>query len=228
MMEFVLLDLDDTILDFHASEHAALQKTLGQFGLEPSESVCSRYSAINKAYWEMLERNEITRTQLRPGRFQDLFREYGVPADPMEVASTYEKNLSEGIFFLPGARQVLPKLSEKYRLYIVSNGNLHVQRGRLANSGILPYFQDRFISEEMGAAKPDPVFFQNAFARIPNFDPARAIIVGDSLTSDVLGGLQAGIATCWVRLPGRKTREDIVPDHTISALSELPELLETL
>lgn len=228
MIEFVLLDLDDTILDFKLSEHTALQQTLGQFGLTPTEEVCSRYSAINKSFWEMLERKEITRAQLRPGRFEVLFQEYGLEADPMEVANCYEKNLSSGHFLLPGAEDALKILSQHYKLYIVSNGNLHVQRGRLQHSGILPYFQGCFISEEMGASKPDPLFFQNAFARIPDFDPNRAIIVGDSLTSDILGGIQAGIATCWVRLPGRKEREDIRPDHTISALFELPALLKTL
>lgn len=228
MIEFVLLDLDDTILDFKLSEHTALQQTLGQFGLTPTEEVCSRYSAINKSFWEMLERKEITRAQLRPGRFEVLFQEYGLEADPMEVANCYEKNLSSGHFLLPGAEDALKILAQHYKLYIVSNGNLHVQRGRLQHSGILPYFQGCFISEEMGASKPDPLFFQNAFARIPDFVPSRAIIVGDSLTSDILGGIQAGISTCWVRLPGRKEREDIRPDYTISALSELPALLKTL
>lgn len=228
MIEFVLLDLDDTILDFKLSEHTALQQTLGQFGLTPTEEVCSRYSAINKSFWEMLERKEITRAQLRPGRFEVLFKEYGLEADPMEVANCYEKNLSSGHFLLPGAEDALKILAQHYKLYIVSNGNLHVQRGRLQHSGILPYFRGCFISEEMGASKPDPLFFQNAFARIPDFDPSRAIIVGDSLTSDILGGIQAGISTCWVRLPGRKEREDIRPDYTISALFELPALLKTL
>ena len=88
MIRFLLLDLDDTILDFRASERAALQKTLGLFGLEPTEEVCRRYSAINKTYWEMLERNEITRAQLRPGRFSTLFEEYGLQVDPLAVATT--------------------------------------------------------------------------------------------------------------------------------------------
>ena len=228
MIEFVLLDLDDTILDFKMAEHTALQQTLGQFGLDPTEEICSRYSDINKSFWEMLERKEITRAQLRPGRFEVLFRENGIAVDPAEVANCYEKNLSRGHFFLPGAKEALKDLAKDYKLYIVSNGNLHVQSGRLQHSGILPYFQGCFISKEMGASKPDPLFFQNAFARIPGFDPSRAIIVGDSLTSDILGGIQAGIATCWVKLPGRKEREDIVPDYTISALCELHALLKTL
>ena len=148
MIKFLLLDLDDTILDFRASEHAALLKTLGQFGLEPTEEVCQRYSVINKHYWEMLERKEITRAQLRPGRFSALFHEYGLQVDPMAVATTYEANLAAGAYFLPGAKETLAELAKHYPLYIVSNGNLHVQQGRLHASGILTYFQDCFISEQ--------------------------------------------------------------------------------
>ncbi len=228
MIEFLLIDLDDTILDFKMAERVALGKTLSQFGLTPTEEICLRYSAINKAHWEMLERKEITRAQLRPGRFEVLFKEYGKEVDAVACANTYEGNLSQGCFFLPGAREVLPILAENYKLYIVSNGNLHVQQGRLRHAEILPYFDGCFISEEMGASKPDPIFFKNCFARIPDFDPSRAMIVGDSLTSDILGGIRAGIATCWVNPQGLSHPEDVRPDHQIRALSELPQLLSKL
>lgn len=228
MIEFLLLDLDDTILDFKMAERIALGKTLQQFGLDPTEEVCARYSVINKAHWEMLERKEITRAQLRPGRFQMLFSEHGREVDADACAHQYEKNLSQQHPFLPGAWETLPSLAEKYKLYIVSNGNLHVQKGRLKDSGILPYFQGCFISEEIGASKPDPLFFQNCFARIPGFDPKRAMIVGDSLTSDILGGIRAGIATCWINPRGLPHPEDVRPDYEIAALSQLPALLKNL
>jgi 2-haloacid dehalogenase len=228
VIEFLLLDLDDTILDFKKAEQVALGKTLQQFYLDPTPEVCARYSAINKSYWEMLERKEITREQLRPGRFEMLFKEYGMAVDAHACAREYEANLSQGCFFLPGARQTLPILAKKYKLYIVSNGNLHVQKGRLEGSGILPFFRDCFISEQMGAAKPHPVFFRNCFARIPDFDPTKAMIVGDSLTSDILGGKQAGILTCWVNPKGLPCPADLRPDYQIEALTQLPELLEQL
>lgn len=228
MLEFLLIDLDDTILDFKMAERVALSKTLAQFGLTPTDEVCLRYSAINKAHWEMLERKEITRAQLRPGRFEVLFKEYGMDVDAAQCANTYEGNLSQGSFFLPGAREVLPTLKEKYKLYIVSNGNLHVQQGRLRHAEILPYFDGCFISEEMGASKPDPIFFRNCFARIPDFEFSRAMIVGDSLTSDILGGIRAGIRTCWVNPQGLPHPEDVRPDYQIQALSQLPDLLSKL
>ncbi len=228
MIEFLLIDLDDTILDFKMAERNALGKTLQQFGLNPTPEVCARYSAINKTHWEMLERKEITRAQLRPRRFQMLFNEYSKEVDADACAHRYEQNLSQQHPFIPGAQEVLPELAKGYKLYIVSNGNLHVQKGRLRDSGILPYFQGCFISEEMGASKPDPVFFQNCFARIPDFDPKRAMIIGDSLTSDILGGIQAGISTCWVNPKGLPYPDKICPDHEICTLADLPALLKIL
>lgn len=227
-MEFVLLDLDDTILDFKKAEHIAIAKTLGNFGLEPTDQVIARYSAINKAHWEMLERKEITREQVLSGRFETLFREYGKTVDAKACTRAYEENLSIGHYFLPGVAETLPLLAQKYKLYIVSNGTMRVQQGRLKSANILRYFQGHFVSEQMGAAKPDPVFFQNCFAAIPGFDPSRTIIAGDSLTSDILGGIRAGIATCWVNTRNYAPREDIRPDYEIQSLSQLPGLLEAL
>ena len=131
MVEFLLLDLDDTILDFHKAEHIALSKTLRTLGLEPTEEVLARYSLINKAHWERLERKELTRPQVLLGRFETLFREYGIEVDPAKCASLYEENLSIRHYFLPGAEEALEALSKKYRLYLVSNGTARVQAGRL-------------------------------------------------------------------------------------------------
>ena len=118
--EFLLLDLDDTILDFHKAEYIALGKTLESFGLEPSEEVRARYSLINKAHWEQLERKELTREQVLVGRFGVLFSEYGIAVEPEACARRYEENLSVGHYFLPGAREALESLSRKYKLYMVN------------------------------------------------------------------------------------------------------------
>ena len=226
MVEFLFLDLDDTILDFHKAEHIALGKTFRGFGLEPTEEVMARYSLINKAHWERLERKELTREQVLVGRFAVLFGEYGIDVDPTLCARTYENNLSIGHYFLPGAYEAVEALSKKYKLYLASNGTAKVQAGRLASANISHFFQEIFISQEIGANQPDPAYFKRCFARIPDFDPAKAMIVGDSLTSDILGGIQAGIATCWVNPNGKPGREDIRPDYEIQALHQLEALLE--
>ena len=224
--EFLLIDLDDTILDFHKAEYIALGKTLESFGLAPSEQVRARYSLINKAHWERLERKELTREQVLVGRFGVLFSEYGITVDPRECARRYEQNLSVGHYFLPGAREALESLSRKYKLYMVSNGTARVQIGRLESADISHFFREIFISQQVGVNKPDKEFFTRCFAKIPDFDPEKAIIVGDSLTSDIQGGINAGIATCWVN-PGHKP-QTIPADYEIESLAQLEELLESL
>ena len=226
MLEFLFLDLDDTILDFHKAEYIAIRKTIASFGIDPTDEVCALYSRINKAHWERLERKELTREQVLVGRFATLFQEVGCDGDPEKCARRYEDFLSVGHYFLPGAEEALERLSKKYKLYLASNGTAKVQAGRLKSANISHYFEEIFVSQEIGANKPALEYFTRCFARIPGFDPARAMIVGDSLTSDILGGINAGIATCWVNpnhLPGR---EDIRPDYEIEALSQLEQLLE--
>ena len=227
MVEFLLLDLDDTILDFHKAEHIALSKTLRTLGLEPTEEVLARYSLINKAHWERLERKELTRPQVLLGRFETLFREYGIEVDPAKCASLYEENLSIGHYFLPGAEEALEALSKKYKLYLVSNGTARVQAGRLKSANISHFFEIIFVSQEVGADKPDITYFERVFARIEGFQKEKAIIVGDSLTSDIQGGINAGIRTCWVN-PKGKSVTNIVPDYQIESIAQLEALLETL
>ena len=228
MIEFLFLDLDDTILDFHKAERVALEKTLRSFGLEPTDTVLSRYSQINKAHWERLERKEITREFLLVSRFAQLMEEFSIEVIPERCARAYEQNLSVGHYFMPNAREAVESLSKKYKLYITSNGTSKIQAGRLESANINHFFRDIFISQDIGVNKPDREYFTRCFARIPDFDPAKAMIAGDSLTSDILGGKQAGIRTCWVNTDGKPPRRDIVPDYEIGSLSQLEGLLETL
>lgn len=228
MMEFLFLDLDDTILDFHKTERLAISRTFRSFGLEPTEQVLERYHVINRLHWERLERGELTRDQVLTGRFQMLFEELGIPAQPQAIAKGYEHNLGLGHYFLPGAKEALDTLRGKYRLFLASNGTASVQHSRLTSAGLYPYFEEVFVSQALGANKPSRAFFDACAARIPGYDPRKALMVGDSLTSDILGGINAGMKTCWVCPRGTQGRPDIVPDYRIEALSQLPELLKTL
>ena len=219
MFEYLFLDLDDTILDFQKAEHIALSKTLRSFGLEPEEYVLKRYNLINKAHWEALERKELTRDQVLLGRFQVLFEEMGITVDAEKVARAYEDNLSIGHYFMPGAEEAVEALSKKYKLYLASNGTAKVQAGRLKSANISRFFEQVFVSQELGANKPSLEYFEKCFARIPGIDKKKTIMVGDSLTSDILGGQNAGIATCWVNPDHKPGREDIRVDYQIEALS---------
>ena len=228
MIRTILFDLDDTLLDFKASEADALHETLRKIGLEPTKEIIARYSQINQRQWELLEKKELTRAQVLVRRFELLFAEYGIAYDAQAAQDMYHHRLSQGHYFLPGAVELLEELSGQYELYIVSNGTGVVQDGRIKSSGIARYFKDIFISERMGADKPDPVFFENSFARIPHFNKEEAVIIGDSLTSDILGGNNVGVRTVWFNPRGLSAREGICPDYEIHDLKDIPALLKTL
>ena len=225
MIEFLFLDLDDTILDFHKAERIAISKTFQTFGLEPTEAVLDRYHVINRQHWERLEKGELTREQVLQGRFEVLFREMGRRADAAAIARTYEHNLSIGHYFLPGAREALDALGKHCRLYLASNGTASVQQGRLTSAGLYPVFEKVFVSQELGFNKPSIEFFNACTRQIPGYDPKKAMMVGDSLTSDIQGGINAGMATCWVNPTHAPGRPDIRPNYEITALSELEGLL---
>lgn len=228
MIRHVLLDLDDTLLDFHKAEAIALRRALTEMGVEPAPEVVSRYSAINQRQWELLEEKKITRQELLVRRFEILYRELGCSVSPQETQNHYAHFLSQGHYFMPEAQQLLETLWRKYDLYIVSNGTASIQAGRLKSANISHYFKEIFISERIGVNKPAKAFFEACFARIPDFDPGEAIIVGDSLTSDIRGGINAGIRTCWFNPRRKPPRPDIPADHQIHRLMELPPLLEGL
>ena len=228
MIEHIFLDLDDTLLDFTQAEAIALTKALTEMDAPAHQAVLDRYHVINQRQWELLEEGVLTRAEVLVSRFEILFRELGLVRDAAETCARYEGHLAEGHIFLPGAPELLEMLAPRYQLHLASNGAAFVQRQRLESAGILPYFQNIFISEEMGADKPKPEFFHLCFSAIPGFDPAKALMVGDSLTSDIRGGRNAGIRTCWFNPKDKPARPDIRPDHTIRRLEELPPLLEML
>lgn len=227
MIEFLFLDLDDTILDFHKAEHIAIGKTFQEMGLTPTPQIRALYSSINKRHWQMLERGELTREQVLVRRFEVLFRELGMEVDGEKCARTYERLLGIGHYFLPGAQEAVMELSGKYRLFLASNGTASVQKGRMTSANLYRWFEKVFVSQEIGYNKPAREYFDACFAQIPGFDRDRCLMVGDSLTSDILGGINAGIKTCWVN-PGRQDCGGIKADYEIESLARLPRLLEEL
>lgn len=227
-MKFLFFDLDDTLLDFHKAEAWALRQALSQAGIVPTDAIAARYSEINQRQWELLEEKKLTREQVLIRRFQLLFQELGVHASCEATQHRYENMLAKGHDFMPGAPELLELLKGHYRLYLVSNGTAMVQDCRLRDSGIEKYFQGIFISERIGVDKPQKEFFDRSFAAVPDFDPSQAMIIGDSLTSDIRGGNNAGIQTCWYNPKHKPRRADIHVDYEISDLMELPKLLETL
>ncbi|MBR5125629.1 MAG: YjjG family noncanonical pyrimidine nucleotidase, partial [Oscillospiraceae bacterium] len=214
---------------FQKAEHIAIRKAIREAGVEPTDAICARYSQINKLQWEMLERGETTREEVLVNRFGLLFEELGHAVDKVAVARNYERLLGIGHYYLPGAEETVKKiLFGKYRLFLASNGTASVQKGRMTSADLYPYFEQAFVSQEIGHNKPSIAYFEGCFARIPGFDREKAMIVGDSLTSDILGGINAGLKTCWVNPNGKTAPEHIRPDYEIRSLAELPELLDKI
>ena len=205
MVQNILFDLDETLLDFKRSESRALSNMLRHIGVEPTEKVISRYSEINKSRWKLLEQGLLTRQQVKESRYEILFAELGVEYSAAEATAYYEDQLSQKGFVFPDTIKLLETLHGRYRMYIVSNGGSNVQSGRLADSGIGKYFEDIFISEDAGAEKPSR----------------------DSLTSDIQGGINAGIRTIWFNPDGQQAA-DIHPDYEVKTLMDIPALLEEL
>ena len=227
MIEFLFLDLDDTILDFHKAERIAISKTIREFGVEPTEEVLSLYHTINKWHWEQLELGTLTRDQVLVNRFGVLFEKLGKEVDAPKCAKAYEINLSQEHWFLPGAEEAVDALSKKYRLFLASNGTASVQKGRMTSANLYRFFETVFVSQEIGHNKPSKAYFDACFASIPGFDREKAMIVGDSLSSDIKGGISAGIKTVWVN-PNHLPCGEIKPDYEIEYLSQLEALLEEL
>ena len=229
MIKTVFLDLDDTILDFQLAEHKAIRAALLEVGIEPSDEVVDRYIEINRSCWAALERGELTREVVLIRRFELLFSELGVEISPERTQAIYAERLGSFHDFLPGGLELLEEFKScgKYDLYIATNGIYRVQAPRIEASGIAPYFKGIFISEKLGHNKPSKEFFDLCAAQIAGYEPSEAIIVGDSLSSDIQGGINAGILTCHFN-PKDTGYTSILPDYKIKDLSELIPLLDSI
>ncbi len=207
--DFILFDADGTLLDFHKSEAEAVRDAMTLNGIEPTDEKVRLYSDINDGLWKKLERGEIEKKVLLYHRFELLFEALGVEGDAKKMAADYMQLLSTKGYVLDGAEEMCKALFGKVKMYIVTNGVEFIQRGRYARCGIDKYFDDVFISDVIGCEKPSVKYFEYVADRIEGFDKKRALIVGDSLTSDMRGGLNYGIDTCWYDPKGKKCPDDM-------------------
>lgn len=221
---WLLFDADDTLFDFPRAEANALQWTLAEAGLPTAPGYFEIYARCNQQVWKEFERGLLTSQELRTKRFQLFFDETGLAGDPQTVSPRYLQNLALGADLLPGAEQLIHSLRPRFRLALVTNGLADVQRPRLQRSALADCFEQVFISEEVGAAKPATEYFAAVFAGLGNPPKAETLIIGDSLTSDMQGGLNYGIDTCWYNPNGKST--DLPVKYQINHLLELLEILK--
>ncbi len=220
----LLLDVDDTLLDFRAAEACALRDTLESRGIPAGEEQIALYSRVNRSWWERFERGECEKEDLLWMRFQDYFSRLGLEHDPRLAQQDYHENLGNYAFLIPGAEELCRELKARgHRLYIVTNGTTVIQQRRFGASGLGKYTDGVFISEQMGTQKPARAFFDKVFAALGDPDPGQCIILGDSQTSDMAGGKAAGIATCWYNPTGKAPAGEW--DHEISQLKDFLEVV---
>ena len=194
MIRVLLWDVDNTLLDFPAAERRALQETFAQFRLGPCpEDRVERYAALNASYWRRLERGEITKAQLLPGRFQEFFQREGIACtDYDQVNAAYQCHLGDTVVFLDQSYDLVRDLRGRVKQYAVTNGTRTAQERKLARSGLGDLFDGVFISEVVGAEKPSLDFFRPVLEAIGPYDREELLLIGDSLTSDMEGGSRAG------------------------------------
>ena len=217
----IMMDIDNTLLDFDAAERKALLETLQQFSLPCDEAAVSRYHEINSSLWGELNKGKIRRDKLVIERFDRFVKEIGAAAKATELNRAYTEHLATHADVIPGAEEALQELAEVATMIAVSNGTESVERGRLKLSGFEKYFDDIFVSEAVGVSKPNPKIFQMARRKLGIEHSDKVLVVGDSLSADIQGGVNAGLDTCWVNMNGLENESGLTPTYEVKALSEL-------
>lgn len=220
---WLLFDADDTLFDFPQAEANALKWTLEQSGLPTRPEFFKIYARCNQQVWKEFERGEVTSVELRVKRFRLFLDETHLPGDPETFSPLYLRNLGLGADLLPGAEAVVRAVKERFRLALVTNGLKEVQRPRLERSALKDCFEKVFVSDEMGVAKPSAAYFDAVFGAIGQPPKETVLMIGDSLTSDMQGGVDYGISTCWYNPKGKTTVLPIT--YQITHLEELLPLL---
>lgn len=222
-MKKILWDIDGTLLNFDLAETKAIIVSFEKYKLDkPSMELILDYKEINNRYWKMLERGEVTRQDVMIGRFVEFFKKHNIDAGLAEDFNrTYQIELGKTYVFNPHGEKVVKVLSKSYDQYAVTNGSLTAQRGKLEGSNLNHIFKKSFISELVGFEKPDPRFFSYVFDHIGSNDPSDYVIIGDSLTSDMLGGINSGIKTIWFNPENLKNDLNLKIDYTIKSLDEV-------
>lgn len=217
-----LFDADETLFDFKKAEAEALRNALQGCGLTYSEAIRRQYHRINDELWKQFETGSVSKDELQRARFSRLFGELGIRQDAEAFNDRYLTELGRGAYLLEGAFEICKHLHERgKRLCIVTNGVAAAQRSRIGRSELRDFFDELFISEELGTRKPEKRFFERVLARLCDFDKRDMLVVGDSLSSDIAGGNGAGIDTCWFNPRNAENHTKAVPTYEIRRLSEL-------
>jgi 2-haloacid dehalogenase len=222
---WLLFDADDTLFDFAAAEARALEEAFRLAGMECEPGWLAVYRDVNGRAWRALEAGHVTAARLRVMRFEDLFADLGLGLDPVAFSGAYLRCLGQQTQLVDGALDVVRALAPSHRIAVITNGLAEVQRPRLRRSAIAPWVEHLVISEEVGAAKPDPAIFAAAFERLGGPAHDEVLMIGDSLSSDIAGGAAFAIDTCWFNPLAKPAGDGPVPTFEIRRLAELPGIV---
>lgn len=224
--QVIIFDADETLFDFKKSEREAFKNTMLEFGFQYDENYHLKiYHVINKAIWKEFEEGLITQEKLKVERFKRLSSKLDIDFDETQFAKSYMKHLADASFLLDNSKELVETLYNDYTLSIVTNGLTSVQEKRIRKSVIASYFKDIVISEEIGVSKPNPKIFEYALKNLNQVDKSKVLMIGDSLTSDIQGGINFEIDTCWYNPYKLLNETGIKPTYEISNLMDLDDLL---
>jgi len=226
MYELILIDADNTLFDYNKAEAYALETSLMDFGFQGDlYKIRLDYHVINKKLWQLLEKGGIEKAELSERRFKQLFDQYGLDIPPQDFSKKYLSYLGQSSFLMEDAQEIIQYLYNKYTVIIVTNGIKDVQFSRLEKSTIKDYNHGVVVSEDIGVSKPDPDFFVHAFKLANHQNKKSAIIIGDSLSSDIQGGINFGIDTCWFNYNNSHPDIQLEPTYEIRNLRKIYDIL---
>lgn len=225
MIRTILMDLDNTLLDFERCAEAAMRRSFSQFGIPFQEGMFPAFTEINNTLWREVEQGRMTREELHRVRWSRIFEMLGISEDGERFEPCFYANLSDSHEIVEGAYELLEYLSPRYALCIASNAPYEQQKQRLKSANMLQYFDHVFTSERIGYAKPNRRFFEYCFRTLGNCAKEETLIIGDSLTADIQGGTDFGIRTCWYNHSREICGPAFHPDFTVNSLVEILNLL---
>ena len=221
----VLIDIDNTLLDFNKGAEIAVGKAFNECGLNFNEQYFATFIEQNDLLWQKIERGELTREGLHKIRFNTIFNVLGITADGIKAETEFRKALFDIAVPVDGALDLLQYLSTKYKLYCASNAIYNQQINRLKLSSMHDYFSGFFISEVIGYQKPTKEFFDYCFANMEGVNPTNTIMIGDSLTADILGAKNYGLKSIWFNPYGKQNKTEIFPDFTVENLLQIKNII---
>ncbi len=224
--QWIIFDADGTLFDYDLAENSALQLSFQHFGYDYKPEYLVLYRKFNKELWDAFELGNATIKNLKVKRFELLLNEIGIPVDAHKFSQQYLKQLSLGTQLISGAMKILESLSGKVGLILMTNGVKEVQRSRLDLSTIKSYFSDIIISDEVGVAKPDRKIFEIALENMSISDKSTILMVGDNLSSDIKGGIDFGIDTCWYNPKQKEVDPRIRATYEINDLADILSIIE--